>query len=173
MSVGMFSSQKWLTTPFISPPMRRCGLLYETLRLLQLKESQSINQTMYDSLRQRPIAISIETKTPNAPEEQAGVQLGVWVAAHFTRLRGLVDTQMPTLPLLFVTGHDWHILFAASRTAGILDLYGKLRIGDTSSLLGINKLISALRRLAQWVTISFKGWLESYIFLVSPVLEKE
>ncbi|KAJ9634087.1 hypothetical protein H2201_009118 [Coniosporium apollinis] len=77
---------------YLAPDEEMRVVIRDTLRLLQPKESQSINQTMYDSLRQRPIAISIETKTPNAPEEQVGVQLGVWVAAHFTRLHGLVTT---------------------------------------------------------------------------------
>jgi hypothetical protein len=74
---------------------------------------QTINQTMYGPVRYQPIAISIETKTPNASED-AMVQLRVWVAAHFNRLRMLSreDPVSLTLPLLYVSGTQWFLLFA-------------------------------------------------------------
>jgi len=82
-------------------------------------KSQSINQTMYSYLRQRPIAISIETKTADAAESTARVQLAIWVAAHFARLRKLSPSKMlPTLPLLYVAGSDWFLLFAVASADG-------------------------------------------------------
>jgi hypothetical protein len=78
---------------------------------------QTINQTNYTPVRFRPIAISIETKTPNAPEEEAKVQLGIWVAAYFDRIR-MFSYEKPvtlTLPLLYVSGAHWFLLFACDR----------------------------------------------------------
>ena len=76
---------------------------------------ETINQTMYNPVRYQPIAISIETKTPDGSEQDAMVQLGVWVAAHFNRLRMLSheDPVSLTLPLLYVSGAEWFLLFAS------------------------------------------------------------
>ena len=54
-------------------------------RLLQHQppDLQTINQTAYGPVRFEPIAISIETMTPDASQGEAKMQLGVWVAAHF------------------------------------------------------------------------------------------
>jgi hypothetical protein len=78
---------------------------------------QTINQTNFTPVRFRPIAISIETKTPNAPEEDAMIQLGMWVAAHFKRMRIFSHEKLvtPTLPLLYVSGAQWSLLFAIDR----------------------------------------------------------
>ena len=53
---------------------------------------QSINHTPYFSLRQRPLAASIKTKTIGRTEEEARVQLAVWVAAQVKHLRQRVDS---------------------------------------------------------------------------------
>ncbi|KAL1639134.1 hypothetical protein SLS58_008221 [Diplodia intermedia] len=129
---------------------------------------QSVNQTRYDSLRHRPIAISVETKTPDASEEQAKVQLIVWAAAQLNRLRMLSPgVQLLVLPLLFVSGPSWHLLFASMDPDGSLfvvliglsqRLYGKLDMGETRSLPGLYKLLASLRRLAAWVEHDFKDW---------------
>lgn len=96
---------------YLSPDKDMATRIISILRI-QPKDSQSINQTMYDSLRQRPIAISIETKIPDASEEDGKVQLAIWVSAQFARLRSLVKmstspmTEIMTLPLLYVAGAD-------------------------------------------------------------------
>ena len=64
--------------------------------ILRLLESQpydlrTINQTMCDHVRYLPIAISIETKTPDTSEQEAKIQLGMWTAAQFNRLRMLLQ----------------------------------------------------------------------------------
>jgi hypothetical protein len=83
---------------------------------------ETINQTMYDPVRCQPIAISIETKTPNTPEQDAMIHLGVWVAAHFNRLRMLSheDPVSLTLPLLYVSGAYWFLLFACDSAKQIV-----------------------------------------------------
>ncbi len=80
----------------------------------QSYDLQTINQTRADPVRFVPIAISIETKTPNASEQEASIQLGLWVAAYFNRIRSLThgNAVMPTLPLLGVFGARWSLRFA-------------------------------------------------------------
>jgi hypothetical protein len=94
------------------------------IRLLlqsQPRGLQTINQSMYCPLRFSPIAISIETKTPDAPEQKAKIQLGMWAAAHFNRL-SMFSTVLvlPTLPLLYVSGDQWFLLFACDRAERIV-----------------------------------------------------
>ncbi len=86
-------------------------------------DAASINHTMYSCLRHRPIAISIETKTPDGSTEEAHVQLLLWATAHFNRLRGLriraasKDARLIDLPMLHVHGADWFALFAVDQVS--------------------------------------------------------
>lgn len=91
---------------YLSP--EHAGIKQSVHSLLQRQPLglQSVNQTQYDSLRHRPIAISIETKTPDAEEEEeAKVQLIMWAAAQLRRLRLLNPAAEPlVLPLVYVSG---------------------------------------------------------------------
>ncbi|KAF2453094.1 hypothetical protein BDY21DRAFT_357261 [Lineolata rhizophorae] len=70
--------------------------LHERISALITDVTHSINHTSYVSLRHRPIAVSIETKTIGRPEEEARVQLAIWVAAQFERIRSLfTETAYP------------------------------------------------------------------------------
>jgi hypothetical protein len=63
--------------------------LHERISALITDVTHSVNHTSYVSLRHRPIAVSIETKTISRPEEEARVQLAIWVAAQLERIRSL------------------------------------------------------------------------------------
>ncbi len=86
-------------------------------------DAASINYIIYGYLRHRPIAISIEIKTPDSSTEEAHVQLLLWATAHFNRLRGLrsrgasKDARLIDLPMLHVHGADWFALFAVDQGA--------------------------------------------------------
>lgn len=155
--------------------------MYEKILLViqnQPHGLQTINQTSFTPVRFRPIAISIETKTPNASEEEAMIQLGMWVAAHFKRIRMFSRGELvtPTLPLLYVSSAQWSLLFAIDRGKHVVcpsirtsclpvshiwqELLGKLNIGDTDNVVGCYKLLASLRCLCEWVTTTFKDWLE-------------
>lgn len=81
----------------------------------QLPGAQSVNQTMTSSLRQRPIAINMETKVPFSGGETADVQLAIWMGAGITRLRQLLSgngnqgEDVPAMPVLSMHGHDLHL----------------------------------------------------------------
>jgi len=87
------------------------------LRMLknQPHDLRTINQTMCSYVRYLPIAVSIETKMQDGSEQEAKVQLVMWAAAQFNRLRMLSCTVLPTLPLLYVSGSLWFLYFACDR----------------------------------------------------------
>lgn len=106
---------------YLSPDAQMQSQIDTAIRALP-QPYQPINYTMYDGLRRRFIAISIEIKTPDAPEEQAKMQLTVWFAAHMARLRDLstMPSTIMSLPLLYVRGADWHVMFAEHKTEGVV-----------------------------------------------------
>lgn len=63
-----------------------------------INSTESINHSNHPSLLTNPIAISIETKAAAPNQEEAELQMGVWMAAHFARLRALVVCQYERRP---------------------------------------------------------------------------
>lgn len=110
--------------PYICSTLRRVSdIITDTL--------SSINHTTYPSLRHRPIAVSIETKTISRTKEEAQVQLALWVAAQVYRIRHLCEragcdtdsalalVEEMAFPLLYVQSATWNVLFARpSRSSG-------------------------------------------------------
>jgi len=83
--------------------------------------SPSINHTKAEYVRFKPIVISIETKRPGMDEDTAKVQLGVWAAAHMERLQELSrSTDLPTLPLILIQGHDWRLKIASMNAGSVV-----------------------------------------------------
>lgn len=91
------------------------ALLKEAIRRsLRASLEKSVNQTEYDPLRTRPIAISIETRACGQNDE-ARAQLSVWALAQFERYHRLFDTIGDlglALPLISVYRHEWSLFFA-------------------------------------------------------------
>jgi hypothetical protein len=85
---------------------------------------RSFNHTRHGPLTNKPIVISIETKSEGESLQEAEIQLAVWAAAHLSRLRDLLDeskaetTDLPWLPLLIAQGPQWYFLFASRSAAG-------------------------------------------------------
>ena len=77
--------------------------------------TQSVNQTMIEPLRRRPIAISLETKLPYTGGATGDVQLATWAGAGLVRTRQLLqandcgDEPIPPMPTLSMHGHDLHM----------------------------------------------------------------
>lgn len=147
--------------------------LYEgIISTLRAENRPSINHTMMEALRFSPIAVSIETKRGAVDEDTAHVQLGMWVSAHFARLRQLTDgngfTQLPVLPLVIVQGFEWKLMFAEAKAGTEKKgqqtvIFNYLRLGDTNSILGIYQVVEAIRRLARWVDEDYKPWFKSEV----------
>ena len=138
----------------------------------QPPDRQSINQTLYTPLCQRPIGISIETKAEGC-NEAGRVQLAVWTAAWHERMRDLMiragtwspsTTRLITLPLLLMVGHTCVVSFACDR-GEYLEIIGEMTLGETASLKGLYTLVAALRELAGWVQGQFAEWLVAVLEL--------
>lgn len=122
----------------------------------------SINHTAAEYIRFDPIAISVETKRAAIAEDTAHAQLGLWVAAHFARLRQLTlsQDQLPILPLLIVQGPEWKLMVAEQTSYGNIVILRDLVLGSTRSVLGIYQILSAIGRLAEWVDHDYRSWFE-------------
>jgi len=103
-------------------PSEKMGDRIRQLLQTQPSDLQAINQTAYGPVRYRPIAISIETKTLDASEQEARMQLGMWTAAYFNRIRSFTneDLEMPTLPQLYSFGPQWSLLFASESSSQLV-----------------------------------------------------
>ena len=134
-------------------------------RLKTASDSNSINHTSYQPIRDRPIAISIETKTLEGSSQEAKAQLSIWASAHLKRLRSLAGKSSAktshavgiTLPVLSTSGGDWTLLFVKDGISGV-EVIETLSVGNTKSLVGSYKLVSVLRQLGLWVQTTFRPW---------------
>ncbi|OAA72431.1 Methyltransferase type 11 [Cordyceps fumosorosea ARSEF 2679] len=70
-------------------PSDKLRVLIDAFLLGEPQERDSINQTRYTPLQKRPAPIFIETKTTSGVRDSASVQLGVWLAAWYERLRNI------------------------------------------------------------------------------------
>lgn len=66
--------------------------------IADINMSESVNHSNHPSLLSNPIAISIETKAASPNQEEAELQMGVWMTAHFSRLRALLARQCDRRP---------------------------------------------------------------------------
>ncbi|KPM44127.1 Phenol 2-monooxygenase [Neonectria ditissima] len=137
---------------------------------LRSTNHKSINHTDYQPLRFRPIAISIETKTPDGSTEEAKAQLSVWTSAYISRLRELTATSQKaaglgiTLPIINIKGGQWELLLAVDYLDRI-EILQVGTIGDTTSVLSCYKLVAAMRWLAVWAVTVFGDWLKNNALL--------
>jgi hypothetical protein len=122
-------------------------------------EAQFVNQSTYAPLRFAPIACNIETKTATSAN-QGKLQLSVWTASWFKRVSELVPGgNVPTIPLIHVVGHEWHVSFASLHKNHI-EIAEELSIGDTRTLLGLYQLVASLRRIGDWIAMTYRKWVE-------------
>lgn len=115
-------------------PSDTLRVLIDTFLLGEPQERDSINQTRYRPLQKRPAPIFIETKTTSGVQDGASVQLGVWLAAWYERLRSLTalagspQERLLTLPLIQVTSGTWTLMFAVDEKTQIVSYMTRLQI---------------------------------------------
>jgi hypothetical protein len=150
--------------------------------------SDSINHTPYVALRHRPIFLGIETKTITRTEQEARVQLGIWVASHIRRIWSLgKDIPGPNsrllkntieemvFPLIYVQSAKWFLMLArASINLGAEEgrevevfVYHDITLGETSSIKGIYQLLKALQLLGNWGNVVFRSWWKTILGIVA------
>ncbi|KAL6416288.1 hypothetical protein AUP68_00505 [Ilyonectria robusta] len=142
--------------------------------IMQLKMSNqsSISHAEYRPLRFRPIAASIETKTPAGSTETARAQLAVWASSHIARLRELAATSDKaseldiSLPLISIQGAAWDLFFAVDH-ANSVEIVRIGPIGNTMSIMSCYKLLAVLRWLTVWINGTFREWMVKNALVVS------
>ena len=166
-------------------------LRHLSIESMNSNATSSINCTSAEWIRFNPIAISIETKRAAILQDEAHLQLGIWTAAHFAKLRQLMQhsrrlesKDLPILPVILVQGHDWKMMFARYLITGSeahleilgsllrylitgseahLEILGSLLLSDTGSLGGVYCVLGAIGRLAKWVDERYHPWFEETI----------
>lgn len=128
-------------------------------------EDVDITHCTLSDLAPTPLAVSIETKTPQANTVEGSVQLASWVRAHFRQLAKVVERRghdpashpLPILPIIFVQGNIWRVDFAHRCDAKTM-IYEGIVVGDTHTLYGCYQACAAVRLLATWVQADFQAW---------------
>ncbi|KAK5637626.1 hypothetical protein RRF57_013341 [Xylaria bambusicola] len=142
--------------------------------ILSQRSPAHVNQTLYPSVSDSPIGLSIETKTVSARDPL--VQLGIWIAAWHKRMNDLRmsrlrqhallgealaladsapgDPRLVSVPLIVVTGHEWDVYFACDEGSTI-SIRGPLRIGSTSTVLQVYVLLTSLRAVKEWMKTTY------------------
>ncbi|KAI8648697.1 hypothetical protein NCS57_01481900 [Fusarium keratoplasticum] len=129
----------------------------------------SVNHTGFSLLRDRPIAISIETKRYGGQERKAEFQLGIWLAAQWKLLaeqaapEGL--RELPFIPGIIVNGHEWKMV-AATYADGKTKLWTNQEFGTTRSVLRTFQIVAALRRLRKWSLEEYWPWYKRYVLKI-------
>lgn len=136
----------------------------------------SISHTTYERVRLRPICASIETKTPDGKESTALVQLSLWAATHFNRLRSLLPPSqrnivlMP-LPLIATVGGRYSLFFAIDGEDEIGIVGGESDFGNTTTLEGCYQVLAGLKAVGEWVRDVYVPWFVENCLPVGPELK--
>ncbi|KAF4627925.1 hypothetical protein G7Y89_g10226 [Cudoniella acicularis] len=127
------------------------------------EEDQNVNQTRSAPVKYRPITVNIEVKLPGQGKNDAMVQLAVWAAAQLEKLNALSGALAPIgIPLVSVEGHDWRLYntYQKEDSEVVRRVWGNDLFGDSSSTLGIYKVIAAIQILAEWSHTEYRAWFE-------------
>ncbi|KAH7462296.1 hypothetical protein FOMA001_g18561 [Fusarium oxysporum f. sp. matthiolae] len=133
----------------------------------------SINHTNRLGLKTKPIAISVETKTMSRPEEEARVQLAIWIASQIERIKALFPEEKHDktilsriiFPLLYVHHSQWVVMFARLDPTDLsrLNIFVGPRLGATATLQETYCLLHGLRRLKEFVSTSYCDWWQDVV----------
>jgi hypothetical protein len=119
---------------------------------------RTINPSDYSPLCHNPIAINIETKSPDGGKEHGEVQLTIWIMAYFNRLRTLTQNPVPiTLPLILISDEHWKLLFACDLD-GEIQIIDAVDFGTTADIIGCYTILKVLRLIVQWAESTFLDW---------------
>ncbi|KAF2099064.1 hypothetical protein NA57DRAFT_76300 [Rhizodiscina lignyota] len=155
-------------------PSEGLNVAFRCIQPLANETTASFNHTKL-SPKNSPIAISINTKSVAGDGEMNRVQLAVWAAALFERLKLLVkeaahipkdssaDIEIPPLPLVAVHGKTGALL-VATYSAETDEPYKMWECGDfgsTDTIHGTYQVVAVLHLLMHWAQNSYRPWFES------------
>ncbi|KAI3567896.1 hypothetical protein IWW34DRAFT_812463 [Fusarium oxysporum f. sp. albedinis] len=113
--------------------------------------------SFYDIISYNLIAVPIETKNTTGHMEEAGVQLGLWVAAWHKQMNALRtnNEHVITLLLIIAVEHEWTLLFAYD---GENTAVKGINMGGTMDLVGLYRVPWILRELAIRIETEHVVW---------------
>ncbi|KAF1997085.1 hypothetical protein P154DRAFT_471486 [Amniculicola lignicola CBS 123094] len=132
----------------------------------QPKNLRTVNQSLYAPLCRHPTMISIEVEV-NGTEEEAWVQIGIWLSAWHERVGQIGANQghwVITLPVIIVLNHYWYLYLVVDKGLYIEILQFTESIGDTLSLVKVYRILAVLRRLGEWGLETFEPWFKAKLF---------
>ncbi|KAK2052991.1 hypothetical protein LY76DRAFT_525582 [Colletotrichum caudatum] len=153
---------------------------------------QSVNQTEYPALLERPIALSIETKVTGQDWAEAVNQISVWLLAQWDALDDLVSrtrsragataspdadlgnlgdpkasaaaaARLVFLPGIVVQGHDWYFVAMTRSATGKSRLYSRILFGSTQKTEGVYQVVAVLQLLARYIEKEYWPWFQQTI----------
>lgn len=157
-------------------------------------EERYLNQTTdYDAVRECPIFLNVETKTPNNGGQDADIQLSTWAGAGFAKLEQLLDgpeaskakvkgkkqgknqakddktihPPIPTMPLLSIHGPCVRVSALQRTSAGNVHLED-IELGNVKTILGIFKILRGLDILVSWGHNEYRAWYLENILTPEP-----
>ncbi|KAI1127428.1 hypothetical protein F5Y10DRAFT_242744 [Nemania abortiva] len=138
-----------------------------------------LNQTAYEPIASRLIAVSIRVEEPFSGVDPLP-PLALWTAAWYKRMRALrrelfatkiasikdentrqelrkqeQQKNLITVPVITVVGHQWEIYYAFFDAESIT-IYGPVELGSTCSLLDLYALVASLRTIKEWIQTTFR-----------------
>ncbi|KAK2669683.1 hypothetical protein RAB80_015209 [Fusarium oxysporum f. sp. vasinfectum] len=130
-------------------------------KFLKTQGHDTLNQRAYTALAPRPAPLFIETRTTSSTADRSKVRLGISVAAWYQRLRDANSAKDPmSIHLLQVLPPP-----VGKAYANVMQtLIGQaVRIGDTTSIVGMYQLLTALRVIGKWADTEFRTWIGDFL----------
>ncbi|GAP92043.1 hypothetical protein SAMD00023353_3100340 [Rosellinia necatrix] len=120
---------------------------------------RTFNHSTYAPLRTRPGGVFVATKADGAGYLEARAQLGIWLAAWFSRVEDFSSTSNLALPVIIAVGASWQLWFALDRR-DCFEVCGPVSIGGTGDLGSIYLLRDCLSYVGDWMATDFRRWVE-------------
>ena len=127
----------------------------------------SLNQTDDEVVYRRPLFCDVEIKR-QAASGDGEVQIGVWCAAGFKKLRRMFQTRgvasaqgyeaLPAMPLWLVEGHEWKLYIATQKQAEEMMINGPVETWSVRTKEGIVRLIMTFTYIMKWGDEVYKPW---------------
>ena len=155
---------------------------FQNLELPMDAPCESYNHTCQNTVLNKPIVISIETKAGTASADDSLPQLTIWAHAQFTKLEQLMrqaqssssdgqDSPAATLPhLLFATAHGpwWYFLIASRDDEGKQTLFRFANAISTSRKVGVFQAVAALQFMLHQTVQTYQPWFEQHCVPLLP-----
>lgn len=136
--------------------------------------AKTINQSAYYEIKDHPIAIIIEGKTPDAAGvQESTAQLAIWTAAWYNSVESLVppeessETRKPLtwLPLISIRGKAWKLFFAVDDVENkrLVITESLWDLGSTGTMIEIYKLLASLKVLMKWADGKYRAWWNNFL----------